>query len=85
MVVLEGERGAVRRKRNVVLYLDKELVEKSGELGFNLSKPFENHSKCLITQFSTGHSTNSFELTKNKTYSKMVGRACLVQNSRLSV
>ena len=31
-------------KGNVVLYLDKELVEKSKELGFNLSKTFENRN-----------------------------------------
>ncbi|MGD6933317.1 MAG: type II toxin-antitoxin system CcdA family antitoxin [Candidatus Bathyarchaeia archaeon] len=36
-------------KGNVVLYLDKDLVEKSKELGFNLSKTFENHLKQLIT------------------------------------
>ena len=35
-------------KGNVVLYLDKELVEKSKELGLNLSKTFENHLKHLI-------------------------------------
>ncbi len=35
-------------KGNVVLYLDKGLVEKSKELGFNLSKTFENHLKQLI-------------------------------------
>jgi post-segregation antitoxin (ccd killing protein) len=29
-------------KRNVVLYLDKDLVEKSKALGFNLSKTFES-------------------------------------------
>ena len=43
---------AMRNKRNVVLYLDRELVEKSKELGFNLSKTFENHLKHLTTQFS---------------------------------
>ena len=48
-------------KRNVVLYLDRELVEKSKELGFNLSKTFENHLKCRITQFSTGNSVNNFD------------------------
>ena len=37
-------------KGNVVLYLDKELVEKSKELGFNLSKTFENHLKHLISR-----------------------------------
>jgi len=38
------------QKRNVVLYLDSELVEKTKELGFNLSKTFENHLKQLIIQ-----------------------------------
>jgi post-segregation antitoxin (ccd killing protein) len=46
-------------KRNVVLYLDKELVEKMKELGFNLSKTFENHLKQLITQFSNINSVNN--------------------------
>jgi hypothetical protein len=50
-------------KGNVVLYLDKELVEKSKELGFNLSKTFENHLKHLITQFSTENSVNNLDLT----------------------
>jgi len=36
------------QKRNVVLYLSKELVEKMRELGFNLSKAFENYLKQLI-------------------------------------
>jgi hypothetical protein len=31
---------AIKNKENIVLYLDKELVEKSKELGFNLSKTF---------------------------------------------
>ena len=35
-------------KRNVVLYLDAELVVKSKELGFNLSRTFENHLKQLV-------------------------------------
>jgi len=38
-------------KRNVVLYLDRELVEKTKELGFNLSKTVENYLKQLITHF----------------------------------
>jgi len=38
-------------KHNLVLYVDQELVEKSRELGFNLSKTFENHLKHLLTQF----------------------------------
>ncbi len=52
-------------KGNVVLYLDKELVEKSKELGFNLSKTFENHLKHLMTQFSTINSMNNFDLEVN--------------------
>jgi len=35
-------------KHNLVLYIDQELVEKSLELGFNLSKLFENHLKHLL-------------------------------------
>ena len=50
-------------KRNVVLYLDKELVEKSQELGFNLSKTFENHLKHLIMHFSTVNSVNNCNTT----------------------
>ena len=50
-------------KRNVVLYLDKELVEKSRELGCNLSKTFENHLKLLINRFSTVNSANNFNST----------------------
>ena len=49
-----------------MLYLDKDLVEKSKELGFNLSKTFENHLKRLMTQFSTGNSVNNFNSTENK-------------------
>ena len=57
---------AMGTKGNVVLYLDKELVEKSKELGFNLSKTFENHLKHLIIQLSTSNSVNNFELSENK-------------------
>jgi hypothetical protein len=46
-------------KRNVVLYLDKELVEKSRELGFNLSKTFENHLRQLLMQFSSVNLVNN--------------------------
>jgi hypothetical protein len=59
----------LRNKHNLVLYIDKDLVEKSKELGFNLSKTFENHLKHLITQFSTGNSLNKLELTENKVFS----------------
>lgn len=44
-----------------MLYLDREIVEKSRELGFNLSKTFENHLKYLIIQFSTVNSVNNRE------------------------
>ena len=53
----------MNNKRNVVLYLDKELVEKSRNLGFNLSKTFENQLKHLLTQFSTVSSRNNFNST----------------------
>ena len=53
MSVLAGERPAMRNKRNVVLYLDNELVDKTRELGFNLSKTFENYLKYMIKQFSS--------------------------------
>jgi integrase len=53
-------------KGNVVLYLDKELVEKSKSLGFNLSKTFENHLKHLITQFSQRNSANNHDLTSKE-------------------
>jgi len=48
-------------KHNLVLYIDQELVEKSRELGFNLSKTFENHLKHLLTQFSQVNSSNNSE------------------------
>jgi hypothetical protein len=46
-------------KKNVVLYLDGELVEKTRELGFNLSKTVENHLKHLINQFKNTYSSNT--------------------------
>jgi post-segregation antitoxin (ccd killing protein) len=52
------------RKRNVVLYLDAEIVEKTRELGFNLSKTFENHLKMLITQFQNVYTQNNCEKCK---------------------
>ena len=51
------------QKGNVVLYLDKELVKKTHELGFNLSKMFENHLKDLINRFSTVNPMNNFNST----------------------
>ena len=55
-------------KRNVVLYLDRDLVAKSKSLGFNLSKTFENYLKHLTTQFSTCNSANNSdsEIKKGK-------------------
>ena len=47
------------QKKNVVLYLDAELVEKTRELGLNLSKTFENHLKHLINQFQNVYSQNT--------------------------
>ena len=48
-------------KRNVVLSLDAELVRKTKELGFNLSKTFENHLKMLINQFQNVYLRNKRE------------------------
>jgi hypothetical protein len=47
------------QKKSVVLYLDAELVEKTRELGFNLSKTFENHLKHLITRFQNVYTGNN--------------------------
>ncbi len=63
---MPSDANALTQKGNVVLYLDKELVEKSKELGFNLSKTFENHLKHLMNQFSAGNSVKNFELSKNR-------------------
>ena len=56
-------------KRNVVLNLDKDLVEKSKELGFNLSKTFENHLKQLTMHFSHNKQSN-IEDSTNKDQEK---------------
>jgi hypothetical protein len=50
----------MNNKRNVVLYLDKDLIEKTRELGFNLSKTFENHLKHLINSFQTFSGMHAF-------------------------
>ena len=60
---MPSDANEMKRKGNVVLYLDKELVSKSKSLGFNLSKTFENHLKHLITQFSTCNPANNFDST----------------------
>jgi hypothetical protein len=44
---------------------DVPFTKNNVELGFNLSKTFENHLKHLITQFSTGNSVNNHESTDN--------------------
>jgi len=46
-------------KRNVVLYLGAELVKKTRELGFNLSKTCENHLKHVITRFQNVNPANT--------------------------
>ena len=48
-------------KKNVVLYLDAELVEKTREYGFNLSKTCENHLKQLVTSFQLVSSADKCE------------------------
>ena len=53
----------LEKQHNLVLYINKELVEKSKSLGFNLSKTFENHLKHLITQYSTWNSANNVDST----------------------
>ena len=51
----------MNNKRNVVLYLDSELVSNTRELGFNLSKIFENYLKQLITRFYAFSTKNNSE------------------------
>jgi hypothetical protein len=63
---LRSGANAMGSKGNVVLYLNKELVVKSKELGFNLSKTFENHLKHLMTKFSTDNSVNNFKSAETK-------------------
>jgi len=62
---MPADANAMSNKRNVVLYLDKNLVEKSKELGFNLGKTFENYLKHLLTQFSQCNSIKNFSKSKN--------------------
>jgi post-segregation antitoxin (ccd killing protein) len=61
---MPSDASAMSNKRNVVLYLDKDLVQKSKSLGFNLSKTFENHLKHLITQYSTWNPENNLNSTR---------------------
>ena len=50
-------------KRNLVLNVDSELVEKTRDLGFNLSKTFETHMKQLLTHYSVLNTDNNSEST----------------------
>ena len=63
---MPSDANAMTQKGNVVLYLDKELVDKSKELGFNLSRTFENHLKQLICQLSNNQSAQNHLLSENK-------------------
>jgi post-segregation antitoxin (ccd killing protein) len=48
-------------KHNPVLYVDRDLVEKTRSLGFNLSKTFENTLKQLINTYSDVNLLNNNE------------------------
>ena len=48
-----------------MLYLDKELVEKSRKLGFNLSKTFKNHLKQFMMQYSVVNQVNTSNIAIN--------------------
>ncbi len=43
---------AMTHKGNVVLYLDKELVEKLKEIGFNLSETFEKRNFSFFMDYN---------------------------------
>ncbi len=51
----------MRQRIETSVYIDKDFVEKSRNLGLNLSKTFENHLKRLIMQFSTVDQVNNYE------------------------
>lgn len=61
----------MRNKHNLVLYIEKDLVEKSKEMGFNLSKTFENHLKHLVNCYSPVSMKNNCNLNEYK--SNLVG------------
>ena len=63
---MSSDVNAMATECNVVLYLDRDLVEKSKEVGFNLSKTFENHLKHLMKQFSNCNSANKCDLNGKK-------------------
>ena len=45
------------------MYVDSELVKKTREYGFNLSKTFENYMKQLLTHYSAYNTDNNSETT----------------------
>ncbi len=60
-IARKGVRMQMTNKRNVVLYLDAELVRKTRELGFNLSRTVENHLKQLVNRFQSVSSLKTCE------------------------
>ena len=52
---------AMGTKGNVVLYLDRELVDKVHRIRLQPQQTFENHLKHLMTELSTGNPANYFE------------------------
>lgn len=62
---MPSDANAIDKQGPVVLYLDKDLIEKSKELGFNLSKTFENHLKQLMMQFSALNQENTINISIN--------------------
>ena len=52
-------------KHNLVLYVDRDLVEETRNLGLDLSKTFEDDLKQLLMQFSSANSVNNFENSEN--------------------
>ena len=53
-------------KHNLVLYIDRELVEKTRNPGVNLSKTFENHLKHFLNCFSSVNQVDNCESPCNK-------------------
>ena len=62
---MPSDANALGTKRNVVLYLDKDIIEKSKEIGFNLSRALENHLKQLIFHLSSFKCTQNHFLGEN--------------------
>ncbi len=63
---IASDANAMTQKGNVLLYLDKDLVGKSRELWFSLSRTFENHLKQLITLLSNTQPTHNNLPLENK-------------------